>query len=176
MCSSRLGIGSFLFSTFSTDIWHLDCDYNGAKEPPKNQDVASLCIHMWKYWERTHLTNSSQTAIRLTLTGNSLEFNVWFLCLWDTRGEGAGEVTLCTVEGWQARRFRSPSPTPATYKYFLPRLKFPITCVSQYEKILNSESTGKGRIHIIMLLKKSNSLICVPIKIQKWHNQSVVLL
>lgn len=46
MCSSRLGIGSFLFSTFSTDIWHLDCDYNGAKEPPKNQDVAPLCIHM----------------------------------------------------------------------------------------------------------------------------------
>lgn len=39
-------------------------------------------------------------------------------------GEGAGELTLRTVDGWQACRFWSPSPTPATYKYFLPRLKF----------------------------------------------------
>lgn len=60
----------------------------------------------------------------------------------------------------------SPQHLPHTSTFFLD-LNFPIACVSQYEKILNSESTGKGRIHKIMLLKKSNSLICVPVKIEK---------
>lgn len=41
-----------------------------------------------------------------------------------------------------------PQHLPHTSTFLLD-LNSPITYVSQYEKMLNSESTGKGRIHII---------------------------
>lgn len=80
-----------------------------------------------------------------------------------TGQRGVREIALGRVEVWQARGFWPPSLKPPTTSFLLD-LNFLITCVSQYEKILNSECMEKERIYIIILLKKPNSLICFPMK------------
>lgn len=80
---------------------------------------------------------------------------------------------------WCSRLIASgppPQDLPHT-STFLQGLNFPITCTSQYEKTLNSESTEKERAHIVTLLKELQFLGLFPNqKREMTLHQNLVLL
>lgn len=167
-------------NTVSADSSVSWCEYNWVPTiPSKNEDILSLWTSHLKQGKQACLVTLRQAVLGPALTvrihwrGRISHSHQGPWHLWDKRVAGGGESGQGTVEVSQARPFW---PSLLVQALSSSSDNFPITGVSQDDRIPTSEYVTKERIHIITALPKSNSWINLPIKTYKGHHQSAAFL